>query len=605
MVDQQTNGEVGSPSAQALQRLSELVRRVNSSTDTTQVLDEIANGVHEELGYGVAAISQLEGDTLVMVVVAGPEDARKQILGRRTPAVNVLDEYRAADHWGILRYVPHGRMDPAHLVDAWTPAIERSDDPDAWHPDDALYAPLYSATGELLGNMAVDLPPGLRVPGQAERDLLEMFVVQAGLALSNAQQRDRLARQVHFGEILKEVAQSGSRVGIEAMLASATEVINRGFDAVKTWVSCARDGDGDGGPEASVAYPPGEESPPTCELLRADLTVTAWPAGLPVPIAVSDTTSSLLPTSLEDVQESLREAGATHGVVAPVGIGLEMFGYLGIGLGEQHNPFRPDELVTISEIAREIARMVQSARLFETEQRLVSELRELDRYKGELIATISHELKTPLTTIIGHVELLEDEGVGVRSVAAIRRNADRLDRLIHNLLDYAQVQERRGFVRRKVDLVELADSAIELLSQQAESGGVRVVFDRPTSPVHVSGDADEICTVLNNLISNAVKYTRPGGRVCVEVGEDEAWTNVTVADTGIGISQVDRTHLFSTFHRSSNPEALSLPGTGLGLAISQRIAEAHGGRIDVESALGRGSTFKLLLPSTSSAPVPD
>ena len=73
------------------------------------------------LGYGVAAISQLEGDTLVMVVMAGPEEARKQILGRRTPAVNVLDEYRAADHWGILRYVPHGRMDPAHLVNAWVP----------------------------------------------------------------------------------------------------------------------------------------------------------------------------------------------------------------------------------------------------------------------------------------------------------------------------------------------------------------------------------------------------------------------------------------------------------------------------------------------------
>lgn len=596
MAAEQPNGEVGSSSEQALQRLSELVRRVNSSTDTTEVLKEIANGVHEVLGYGVAAISQLEGDTLVMVAAAGPEDVCAQILGRRTKAVNILDEFRAADHWGILRYVPHGRMDPAHLDTFWTPDIEPSDDPDAWHPEDALYAPLYSATGELLGNMAVDLPPGLRVPGPPERELLEMFVVQAGLALSNAQQRERLARQLHFGEILKEVAQSGSRVGLEAMLASATEAINRGFDAVRTWVSCARDHDG--GPETSVAYPPCEVEPPTCESLRADLMVTAWPAGLLIPVALTDTEVSLLPTSLEKVQESLRESGASHGVVVPVGNGQEMFGYLGIGLHEQQKPLRPDELDAIAEVARELGRMVQSARLFETEQRLVSELRELDRYKGELIATISHELKTPLTTIIGHVELLEDQQVGVHSVQAIRRNADRLDRLIQNLLDYAQVQERRGSVRQLVDLVELADSAIELLSQQAESGGVQVAFDRPPAPVHVSGDAEEIGTVLNNLIGNAVKYTRSGGRVAVAVEACDDWVHVTVADTGIGISRVDRAHLFSTFHRSSNPEALSLPGTGLGLAISRRIAEEHGGRIEVDSMLGRGSTFRLVLPGT-------
>ncbi|PUA79182.1 sensor histidine kinase [Nocardioides currus] len=587
------------PSAEALRRLSDLVRRVNSSVDTAHVLDEIVNGVHEVLGYGVAAISQLEGETLVMVAVAGPDEVRRQILGRRTSAMNILDEYRAADHWGILRYVPHGRMDPAHLSSVWLPDIHPSDEPDAWHPEDALYAPLYSATGELLGNMAVDLPPDLRIPGQADRELLEMFVVQAGLALSNAQQRERLARQVHFGEIVKEVAQAASRLGIEAMLGTATEVINRGFDGVRTWVSCARDADG--GPETSVSHPPLAVQPDPCEPLRADLAVTAWPHGLLVPVTVVDVDAPLLPTSREAVQASLKEAGASHGVIAPVGIGAEMFGYLAIGLGEDRKPLATDELATIAEIARELGRMVQNARVYETEQLLVSELRELDRYKGELIATISHELKTPLTTIIGHIELLEDEGVGARSVLALRRNADRLDRLIQNLLDYAQVQERRRFVRREVDLVERAEGAIDLLGQLADTGGVRVDFERPDEPVLASGDAEEIGTVLNNLIGNAVKYTRPGGHVRVAIGADPDWAHVTVTDTGIGISAVDRGHLFSTFHRSSNPEALSLPGTGLGLAISHRIAEAHGGRIEVDSVLGGGSTFRLVLPNPAAA----
>jgi len=338
------------------------------------------------------------------------------------------------------------------------------------------------------------------------------------------------------------------------------------------------------------------------ETLRGDLAEAAWPARQLVAIHVSDTQAELLPTSRVRLQDAIAEAGAAHAVVAPVGVGLEIFGYVVIGLGPDQVPLRAEELDTVSEIARELGRMIQSVRLFETEHRLVSELRELDRYKGELIATISHELKTPLTTIIGHVELLEeehDEAEVAGSVAAIRRSADRLDRLIQDLLDYAKVQERRELVRREVRLVELAEAAIELLTSQAEAGGVHIVLDRPTSEVVVRGDADELGTVLNNLVSNAVKYTRPGGRVAIAIDKVDAWGRVTVKDTGIGISPVDRSHLFSAFHRSSNPEALSIPGTGLGLAISRRIAESHGGRIDADSTLGHGSSFELLLPMQS------
>lgn len=608
MDGQGLDGDQESHSAQALQRLSELVRRVNSSTDTTQVLREIASGVHDVLGWGVAAISQLDGDHLQIVAAAGPEDVRSHLLGLRAPAASILDEFRAADHWGILRYVPHGRMDVDEVEAAWMPDFEPSDEPGSWHPEDALYAPLYSATGELLGNMSVDLPPDLRVPGQAERELLEMYIVQAGLALSNAQQRERLARQVQLGETLKEVAQAGSRLGLDEMLDAATEVIARGFGGVRTWIRCWPDGVRDRGAMSGHQLVP-DRSFAGIERLRQDVASTLWPAGSMVQVSSSDTESALLPTSLSVVQRVMHDAEVTHAVIAPIGVGPELYGYLAVGRQDGRPGFVLDELAAISELARELGRMVHSSRLFETEQRLVSELRELDRYKGELIATISHELKTPLTTIIGHVELLEehsdpDSSEG-RSVNAIRRSADRLDRLIQNLLDYAQVQERRRAVRRNVDVGPLVDSAIDLLSQQAESGGVQVAFSRPDHPVLVSGDPDEIATVLNNLISNAVKYTHRDGRVAVEVDADEDWIRVTVADTGIGISDVDRGHLFSTFHRSSNPEALSLPGTGLGLAISQRIAETHGGRIEVESALGRGSTFRLLLPSnTVPAPCP-
>ena len=178
-----------------------------------------------------------------MTAVAGPDDVRRQILGRRTPASEILDEFRQADRWGILRFVPHGRMDTSRLSAAWIPDYEPADDPLAWHPEDALYAPLYSATGMLLGNMAVDLPPDNRIPSRHERELLEMFVVQAGLALSNAQQREQLAEQVRLGSTVKEVAQAGSQLGLDAILEEACEAVHRGLGATQVWIRCYPDED--------------------------------------------------------------------------------------------------------------------------------------------------------------------------------------------------------------------------------------------------------------------------------------------------------------------------------------------------------------------------
>ena len=102
--------------------------------------------------------------------------------------------------------------------------------------------------------------------------------------------------------------------------------------------------------------------------------------------------------------------------------------------------------------------------------------------------------------------------------------------------------------------------------------------------------------MVDNICGNAVKYTRPGGRVEVVVGSHDGRATVAVTDTGIGISGADQAHLFDAFHRSSNLDALSIPGTGLGLAIARRIARLHGGDVRVESELGRGSTFTLVVP---------
>ena len=148
--------------AEGVRRLYDVMRRVNSPSDLSEVLEAVVNGVVEGLGYGVAAISRLEGETLVMTAVAGPDGVPEQILGLRTPMEVIFSEFAQADHWGILRYVPHDRLDQENTSAAWIPEFEPDDDPDAWHPMSTLYAPLYSADGQILGNMSVDLPPGNR-----------------------------------------------------------------------------------------------------------------------------------------------------------------------------------------------------------------------------------------------------------------------------------------------------------------------------------------------------------------------------------------------------------------------------------------------------------
>jgi signal transduction histidine kinase len=588
-----------SPRAEGIRRLYELMLRVNSSTDLSEVLDEIARGVVEVLGYGIAAIARLEGDTFVMTTVAGPEEVREQIIGRRTPVASIFNEFAQADEWGVLRFVPHDRMPDALEESAWVPDFEPGSSTDSWHPLDALYAPLYSATGQLLGNMSVDLPPGNRIPNREERELLEMFVVQAGLAMYNAQQRERLGDQVRMGDMLRAVSSAGQLAELDLSLREAAQAIARHLQTEHLWIRCFPSGDL-GQVEQSAAYPPDDrEQSHELVQLKSLLASRAWELGRPVVIDAGNACQlddGLTPEQRVLVRELVRDHESSSLMFAPVAVGRELLGYVLLARDVSVSPWTQDQQEAVMEVGRTLGRVVLNARLYERERHLVGNLQELDRYKGELIATISHELKTPLTSIMGHIELLEDLDTGIGSVEAISRNADRLNRLVQNLLNYSQIQDKRETVRKDVDLRELAQQSLELMAMQAEQGDVTMTLESPSSPVMVTADPDELGKVIDNLASNAVKYSRQGGTVELEVGSDGGHAYVLCKDNGLGISAADQVHLFSAFHRSSNPEALSIPGTGLGLAISRRIAHMHGGEIIVASELGQGSTFRLRLP---------
>jgi PAS domain S-box-containing protein len=176
----------------AVRRLYEVSARMGAGRSLAETLQAVVDGVVNGLGFGIAVLNLRHPDgKFEVIAVTGSPEAREALLGR-VSAQDIFDtEFAIADAWGKLRFVPHERLPEGEVV-GWVPDVPVSDDPDAWHPLDALFAPLYSSDGELVGMLSVDLPEDQRRPGPVHRELLEIFATQAGLAIDKARLADQL-----------------------------------------------------------------------------------------------------------------------------------------------------------------------------------------------------------------------------------------------------------------------------------------------------------------------------------------------------------------------------------------------------------------------------
>ena len=229
-------------------------------------------------------------------------------------------------------------------------------------------------------------------------------------------------------------------------------------------------------------------------------------------------------------------------------------------------------------------------------------LRELDTMKDEFVATVSHELRTPVSSIIAYLEPLLDEEPGPLTeeqrsfLVVVERSAQRLARQVEDLLLLAQIEARKVELSRvSLNLADVAEECVEAARARAEKHGILLSLSRePVVPL--LGDPSRLAQVLDNLVGNAIKFTEHGGRIDVRVASQDGHALLTVSDTGIGISASEQDRLFERFFRTASATAASIQGTGLGLTISKAIVDAHGGRIDIESAEGVGTTFRVELP---------
>jgi len=265
-------------------------------------------------------------------------------------------------------------------------------------------------------------------------------------------------------------------------------------------------------------------------------------------------------------------------------------------------PFTPDELRNAVRKATVRIALAREAKKLAEERRQV---------RFQFIRVLGHELKAPLAAVDGMLQLMQTRSLGddLDGYAhVLQRSRDRLGgmfKLIADLLDMTRIESgQKDRVLAPVDLVEVARSAIEL--QQAEADRRQITFHLQTvDPQPIVADRSEMEMILNNLVSNAVKYNRDAGRVDISIDREGDHTQIEVADTGIGLTSEEAERLFGEFVRIKNDNTRNIHGSGLGLSIVQKIAELYDGEASVVSTPETGSTFRVTLtvPETNDLPV--
>jgi PAS domain S-box-containing protein len=300
--------------------------------------------------------------------------------------------------------------------------------------------------------------------------------------------------------------------------------------------------------------------------------------------------------------EALREAGVTSWMMVPLSLQGRAFGCLAFAITTSNRRFDEVDLSLAEELGRRTAVAIDNARLFEMTQHERARVEEANHAKDEFLATVSHELRTPLNAILGWIVMLRGNALSeekrARAITTIERNARSQAQLIEDLLDISRIIS--GKLRLNVSPIQplgIIESALETVRPAADAKGVRL---HPALDSHVGlilGDAERLQQVIWNLLSNAVKFTPKGGRVHVRLQRVESDAQISVADTGEGISADFLPHVFERFRQADMGISRSHGGLGLGLAITRHLVELHGGVIHATSpGEGLGTTVTVRLP---------
>jgi len=346
------------------------------------------------------------------------------------------------------------------------------------------------------------------------------------------------------------------------------------------------------------------------------------PSGLlDIPVPVEDSIAGAVlisgePYVLSDTRADPRHYDAvgeqiglqTHSLLAvPLQIKERRIGVLEAINKEEGNTFGQEDIEVLTALAAQAAVSIESARLVEALREAYERLGRLDQLKSDFIAIASHELRTPLSLILLYAAVLQGqlgEEAG-QQLDAVLRAANHLKDIIGTMLNLRFLETGQMDVMFTLfDLRTVIQEACEDNESIAESNGVLLGTDLPDDDVSIQMDKEKIRVVLDNLISNAIKFTPSDGRVCVSLRGRDDEVEIAVSDTGIGIPQEELERIFDRFYQVENHMIRRHGGMGLGLSIVKGLVELHGGRVWAESAPDQGSRFIVMLPAQQASSPP-
>jgi signal transduction histidine kinase len=422
--------------------------------------------------------------------------------------------------------------------------------------------------GELIGVIYVDNRIHIGLFTNEELNLLNAFASQAAIAIENARLYGRtdqaLNQRLTELETLTQIDRElNDRLEFDHVMDITLEWAKRGTQAMDIWV-------GFFDPETSrLRFTAGD------------------PSTFPTSVGMPDFHGELsaLVINREEEEELL---------AAPLFEGGKLVGLIA---ARKSQPFSHDQKQFLTRLAARAANAVENARLYEA-------VRQANQEKTKFISVVSHELRIPMTSIRGYTDLLRQQTVGPvneqqRSfLETIRGNVDRMAALVSDLSDISRIESGRLKLELGgIDLGQQVEQVLTCLQPQLQDKGHELQVDMPDGLPRVIADGNRVTQVLNNLVTNACKYTAPGGRITITGSPSGNVVRVAVKDSGIGISPDDQQRLFEQFFRSEETSVRQEQGWGLGLSVARRLVELMRGEMGFESTYGQGSTFWFTLPA--------
>ena len=555
--------------SEQLRNLVEISHGLHMEHSLEDVLDQIVQAIPETAGFRLAMLSLIEGEPPMVhrVAAAGiPLSEFHEIRQIEQPLSAFSTVLQARYRISRSYFLPHQERadwkDGVHVYTAL--AHGESWQEGNWHPNDVLMVPLWGSKGQMLGWLSVDDPFDGRVPARENIEVLELFANEAASAIENARLYDNLELRVR-----QRTAQLADALSQQAAEVEQTRAIVESIS------------------DAVIVFDANER-------VTLANSATARVLGIRSEVLHGRTLQEM---ELDQLQSKDREMVASlfrtaHSACQSLASGQ-------------------DYVSTVFRAARRVVRVSFSPVSLREDAPLtvVSVFRditaeaELDRMKSEFISMAAHELRAPMSSITGYVDLLMLGLIGPVNekqsefLQVVKKNTQRLMTLVNDLLDVSKIES--GGLELNLRPVSMADVVAEVviaMEKQIEAREQHLYVDVSCDLPDVLADRDRMIQVMTNLLSNAQKYSPQGGEIQILARRTDGHLELDVKDSGIGIAQADQKRLFTRFFRAENAVSSQEDGTGLGLAICLEIVERHGGEIQVDSELGKGSRFRILLP---------